>query len=317
MQEKNKMSMEGFCTCVQIDIQHKLGDSYTVRLTEAIKNNGIKLKGLVITKENQNVSPNIYLESFYEYYYQNDQTDDVSLQIVEKAILESYQRNCAETESNLSFEFFRQWDKVKDRICCKVVGYHSNRELLSQVPHIQVLDLAVVFFYYFCSDELGTGTVQIYNSHMEMWDISNEELVAAAKENLPRLYPREVTSMASVMRSFLEDMDEEIPESVLEAEYPMHILSNRERLNGAIHMFDKDVLRRFSDRFNQSDIWIIPSSVHECLLIPDRGEEVSELLKMVKEVNAKEVSAEEVLSNSVYKFLCRTDEIVIGGMNCE
>ena len=70
MQEKNKMSMEGFCTHVQIDIQHKLGDSYTVRLTEAIKNNGIKLKGLVITKENQNVSPlpeNVFVTSLSRF----------------------------------------------------------------------------------------------------------------------------------------------------------------------------------------------------------------------------------------------------------
>ena len=42
----------------------------SVRLDNVIKNNGVELLGLVICLENENVSPNIYLNYYYELYRQ-------------------------------------------------------------------------------------------------------------------------------------------------------------------------------------------------------------------------------------------------------
>ena len=48
---------------------------------------------------------------------------------------------------------------------------------------------------------------------------------------------------------------------------------------------------------------MIPSSIHEILLVPDNGEVQAEGLKeMVQEVNATEVSPEEKLSDNVYHY---------------
>ena len=89
MQEKNKMSMEGFCKCIQIDFQKQLGDRYSVTVKDVVKNNGVKLKGLIIQAPHQNICPTIYLEYFYQMYCEN-QTDDDSLKDIEMAIYKSY-----------------------------------------------------------------------------------------------------------------------------------------------------------------------------------------------------------------------------------
>ena len=139
--------MEGFCKCIQMDFQRKLGDKYSISIAEVAKNNGVKLTGLVIKAPDQNISPTIYLNGYYQHYYENEADDD-SLKDVEFRIFRTYLKECAEVErNNVSFEFFRNWETVKDRICCKLVSYKKNEEWLFQVPHFKVLDLALVFYY--------------------------------------------------------------------------------------------------------------------------------------------------------------------------
>ena len=48
--------------------------------------------------------------------------------------------------------------------------------------------------------------------------------------------------------------------------------------------------------------FILPSSVHETILLPDRGESAEGLLEIVKEINHTQVAPEEVLTDSVYHF---------------
>ena len=51
------------------------------------------------------------------------------------------------------------------------------------------------------------------------------------------------------------------------------------------------------------DFFVLPSSIHEILLIPDNGEMVVEELKsMVHEVNLTQVKPEERLTDSVYHY---------------
>ena len=102
-----------------------------------------KLKGLVILAPNQNISPTIYLDYFYQLYCEN-QADDDSLKDIEMAIYRSYLES---NRSKMDMSWFMDWSKVKDKICCKVINYDSNRELLMKIPHTRILDLAVVFYY--------------------------------------------------------------------------------------------------------------------------------------------------------------------------
>lgn len=308
MQEKNKMSMEGFCKCIQIDFQKKLGDRYSVTVKDVVKNNGVKLKGLIIQAPHQNICPTIYLEYFYQMYCEN-QTDDDSLKDIEMAIYKSYLES--NNKSKMDMSWFTDWSKIKHRICCKVINYDGNRELLMSIPHFHILDLAVVFYYSYHDEIMGSGTIQIYNSHLEMWGVTKEELLEVAKENTQKLFPCVIDSMMQVVKEMMRA--EGLPydaEDFSAAESPMYIVSNKQKEYGAINLFNVELLSEFANLKNKCNFWIIPSSLHEVLLVPDDGRVCAEeLLNMVTEVNSTQVMPEEVLANSIYKFVYATGEI--------
>ena len=82
----------------------------------------------------------------------------------------------------------------------------------------------------------------------------------------------------------------------------MYVLSNKARVQGAACILYPGILKDFAAAI-RSDFYILPSSIHEVILLPAQGEEDREALKqMVREVNASQVEREEVLSDSVYYF---------------
>jgi len=93
--------------------------------------------------------------------------------------------------------------------------------------------------------------------------------------------------------------------------YPMYILTNQKGINGASCMIYKDVIKEFAQLI-KSDIYILPSSIHEIILIPLEGSEDKERFKrMVIDINSSQVPADEVLSDSVYMYSLEKDAIVL------
>ena len=66
-------------------------------------------------------------------------------------------------------DFFKDFEKVKDRIVYRLIHAGRNKELLDEIPHIPFWDLAICFSYSFWSEELGDGMILIRNEHMESW----------------------------------------------------------------------------------------------------------------------------------------------------
>ncbi len=104
--------------------------------------------------------------------------------------------------------------------------------------------------------------------------------------------------------------DEDIPEEIIEdlckhnyqQEVKMYVLSNANSVNGASCLLYENVIRNFAEKI-KSDLIIIPSSIHEVILLPfykDMKEE--ELNDMVKDVNASQVPIDEILSEHIYYY---------------
>ena len=82
----------------------------------------------------------------------------------------------------------------------------------------------------------------------------------------------------------------------------MYILTNTEKLHGAACILYQQLLEEFAKKVNDN-LYILPSSVHEIIMIPASfAGKASELRQMVEEINATQVEEEEVLSDSVYFF---------------
>lgn len=83
---------------------------------------------------------------------------------------------------------------------------------------------------------------------------------------------------------------------------PMYVITNRARTNGAGAILYPELLKDFATAIHK-DLFILPSSVHECILLPVFGDEnIDELKSMVKDINETQVAPEEVLSDSVYYY---------------
>ena len=70
-------------------------------------------------------------------------------------------------------------------------------------------------------------------------------------------------------------------------------------------------IKALADKLD-SDLYILPSSIHELILIPVlENEEVETLRKMVNQVNEESVENIDYLSDNVYRFNRNTEEICI------
>jgi hypothetical protein len=84
----------------------------------------------------------------------------------------------------------------------------------------------------------------------------------------------------------------------------MYVATNSRQANGATVICYPDFLRKISESMN-TDFYILPSSIHEVILVPmDNGININDLTQMVQQVNKTQLEPEEVLSNHAY-YYCR------------
>ncbi len=309
--ERDCMSFDGFCISVRIDIQRRLGDSYIVYLNDVTKNNDTKLKALVITEQDTNLHPNIYMEGFYDRYRKGN-----PLVEIEEAILQVYRES--RTGKKFDASLFTDWKKVKERIIFKLVNFDRNRELLNDIPHRKFLDLAIVYECFLGVNDGGGASILIHNSHLDLWKVTADELHTTAFRNTPELMGYSLLSIEKVLQELMDSEEEkDLMEGlwgVEEAEsinLPLHVLTNRYKLHGNGCILYKNLLKKISEEWG-CDICIIPSSVHETILIPmNEVESYGEMAQMICEVNRTVVMPDEIFSDHAYQYVRETGKITM------
>lgn len=276
-----------------------LGEGYEVEEALIGKNNGVQLDALVIRTSGMNIAPTLYLKSYFENYEDGETIQDGAMRLAE-----DFRR--ALPDEGFDVSFYEDYDLVKEGLSYKLISAERNSELLSDVPHVPFLDLAIVFYYAFENRGLPDGTILIKNKHMEMWGVSTEQLMRDAGENAPKSLPGVCRDMCSVLERIYPGKSEEIfPAN--EPMLPMYVLSNSRMVNGAAAMLYPDILHNLSESL-KSDLYIIPSSVHEVIVLARNmaGDEKS-LREMIHTVNETQLEPQDVLSDSLY-FYDRKDE---------
>ena len=106
------------------------------------------------------------------------------------------------------------------------------------------------------------------------------------------------------LKQELEEMGEDIA-GKLDQIIPMMILTNSRKTYGACCIMYPKVLERLAGSVG-GDYYLIPSSVHEFILLPlSQGRSAEELKEMIAEVNSSEIPPEDVLSDSLYLYSCK------------
>ena len=276
-----------------------LGEGYEVEEALIGKNNGVQLDALVIRTSGMNIAPTLYLKSYFENYEDGETIQDGAMRLAE-----DFRR--ALPDEGFDVSFYEDYDLVKEGLSYKLISTERNSELLKDVPHVPFLDLAIVFYYAFENRGLPDGTILIKNKHMEMWGVSTEQLMRDAGENAPKSLPGVCRDMCSVLERIYPGKSGEIfPAN--EPMLPMYVLSNSRMVNGAAAMLYPDILHNLSESL-KSDLYIIPSSVHEVIVLARNmaGDEKS-LREMIHTVNETQLEPQDVLSDSLY-FYDRKDE---------
>lgn len=287
-------------------MEKKLGAEYRVEIKEVRKNNGVMMHGMLILSQDQNVAPTIYLDSFWEAYEAG-----TPFAAVIRRLLDIYREDTP--KKSVDIEFFRLYERVKDRICYRLIGRKGNEALLEEIPHIEFLDMAVCFYYAYYGEGLGEGIILIHDSHMKMWNIDTAEIWRVARSNTPRLFPWECCAMEDVIRELArQESGGCLPVSGPAAgEIPMRVLSNTKRLHGAACILYPDVLEGIAAAEGHN-LYIIPSSIHEVILLTHKGKGSAEALRrMIAEVNSTQVAPEEVLSDNLYYYDRNEKKIII------
>ena len=284
------MNYQEFVGSVTGFLRESLPGGTRLQLIPLEKNNGIIMDGLSVRKEGKRVAPMIYLDSYYREYL-----DGRSLRGICDQILECCEDS--DFEEHFDVDFFREPERVRPTVAYRLINYEKNRELLQEIPHLPFLDLAVVFYSLLTDTPVGHATVLIRNSHLELWGKNTSWLYEAAKENTEKLLPKRLVSM--------EDMIYELSEGKQEPEYagvPMYVLTNSRKSFGAACLLYDGALGECFRRLEES-YYLIPSSVHEVILIPASAVGDSrELCALVQEMNRTQMRSTEVLSDTVYLY---------------
>ncbi len=132
-----------------------------------------------------------------------------------------------------------------------------------------------------------------------------------ALANTPKLLPPELKSMnVLIQEAFLEREISE-SEAYQEGEIPMYVLTNIMHFNGAAAMLYSDIISDFAEEL-ETDFYILPSSIHEVILIPKVPDLEKQVLEqMVREVNQEEVDQQERLSDQVYCYWRGSGEFTV------
>lgn len=219
---------------------------------------------------------------------------------------------CKVLEKSANFEM------VKEYLSFRLLNAGKNQELLRKAAHIRFLDLAIVPDIAVEADN-GQYRAYIPSKVLKDWGMTVNEIWMAARENACKTNPVHILDMERVqlrpfgIRLWTGNFSMELEQIAdINEGSPSYILTNRNGMYGAGCILYEGILESISERF-QKDILIIPSSVHETLLIPDDGWEIQELEKIVSEVNTKVVADREILSDRVYRYSRKKLEIVFAG----
>ena len=303
----SKLTFDEFKETVKNEVKEFLPENFhtaDIKLKVFEKNNNVRLTGLIIESA-CNMSPTIYIDNFYKKYQKGT---DINIILQEIAKIRM--------EYNVTDDFdvttVTDFNKCRKKIMPRLIGAEENSEILKVRPHIRIENLAVTFCIDLGENKEGLMSVPVQFELMETWNVTAEQLYEIALENLTKadigvFTPMKEILFAGVLSELKEicDGDEEEARRKLDQMIPdnnLWVLTNKRRVNGANMLLDRSVMEDVIKEVG-TDFFILPSSIHECIILPtDSGMNSQQLEAMVCEVNETQVEKEERLSNSVYRY---------------
>lgn len=238
----------------------------------------------------KNPSPSIDINDMYEMYKESHDVDAV-FQFTAKKIRYSMKMEADSLHLNNKRIFDK--DYIKDHVFCMLINTDANEKMLSEIPHRSFCDLSVIYRLMVNENSDSISSTVIGNELFKELKCTEEELYHLAVANTKEMFPSVVTPLGDALASF----GKPVPYAPSE----MLVLSNEKQTFGATSMLYPEAFDKIAERLN-SDFIILPSSLHEVIILPADIVSPEEASKAVFEINRDVVPLKDVLSNQVYKY---------------
>lgn len=295
------MNRKEFYEYVKDNVKEYLPASYQdaeIKVQEVVKNNGLKLTGITIPKGDQRTVPTVYLDSLYQKYVNGKDADSCVGDVADMRIEAQDKAEFID----IGLPDILDYEKMKDKLQMRICDREWNKERLADKVVTEHGDFAAYYAVNVEENEGGIGSIPVTVTLMNEWGVTAEQIQAdamAADRNRGVV----LMDMNEIVKSMIFG---EEPENLLNEKLdietmrePMFCLTNGQKMNGASLLLQEDIRKQIGECLG-SNYFVLPSSIHEVLILPDNGMfEVPELNAMVKEVNETQVERQEQLSDKV------------------
>ena len=301
---ERKTGFEEFVENVKDRIKDYLPGKYENAVIEVSRHEKINESylGMTVWTGENAVSPVLNLEMYYALC----QGGLTGMEDVIRRMADIVQENTLPVDLCLVTDYSR----IKENLFIRVCDAARNRELLKNIPHTRIEDLAVTYHILRSIDAGGMSSMTVTSQMMADLGITKEQLHQDAMENSTRLFPPMIENIGIMMRLIdmktagLGDEDINVLRETMDQEMqiPMLVVTNREQINGASALFYPGILDQVAEMMGEG-YFILPSSVHEWIAVPDReGIDAKEMQAMIKDANQNAVTPDIQLGDEAYHY---------------
>ena len=200
------------------------------------------------------------------------------------------------------------YGKIRERLFIRLCNREKGGEWIDGVVHKDFLDFSIVP-YIDLSHITGISAAGAIPHGMAIGlGIPEEGIIANAMENSPKIKPLKIRKLSALMEELMESITgTEVPQETMDN--GLSVITNEGVSYGAAAALYPGVLERMAEE-KAADLLLIPSSVHEFLVLADDGLFTKEEMEaLIRDVNRDEVAESDVLSNHLYRFDRKTGEI--------
>lgn len=298
------MSLQDFMKNVVAEIADRFGNGYRVEGKDILKNNDVVTYMVIIHRQGSDTAPCIHIDDIYDLYL----AGDVDISGAADRIIHSYERCTAGPEIHMLPSADR--GDILSRVRGRLINTGMNRRLLEDIPHRESLDLSLVYTIAVPQHRGMAGEILIHDGHLSIWGIDETDLYNAVCRDMQAADGAVFEAMDTILGPWLGQ-----EAGVETAGCPMYVLTNKDYRDGAVQMLNKGALDCAADRIGTDSLIILPSSIHELIILPVSDEDdldrIHELADIVREVNDTQVERTEVLSYHVYLYNREDAEVSI------
>lgn len=269
-------------------------ENQEISIEDVTKNNDTTKTALKISEKTDSDNPVKTAALIYiDDYAKSIKEGDCSLDDATNNIIRSY-KNSLVTEIDDLVTNIADFNSISDKIVYRLVNYEKNENMLQDMPYDRFLDLAITYRINYTAGNTNCS-INITNQALERWGVSKDIIRKLADRNTEKYLQFKIFDLHKFLSDIYMDINEEID---------MYVATNKENCNGA------SVLLYTMDEHNEiwnlakemdTDLYIIPSSIHEVILVPIKDSlNKDDIVQMIKEVNTTVLDETDYLSDSLY-----------------